>query len=129
MRFTTEQYDAAIEALINAKTQIEPDGRHCAVCGDGAHQAWECHHNPLRAMWACQRLHTLGTAMHDALHEITGAGAGLGVGYLSVLPGVENVTSYCHECDKNTEHVRVSGYVIECGECGDETGIRTPDGI
>jgi hypothetical protein len=40
-------YDEAVEALREARTQLEPDGRGCVVCGDTGHQAMECHHNPL----------------------------------------------------------------------------------
>jgi hypothetical protein len=45
--FTAADYDEAIEALVAAKGQLEPDGRGCVVCGDSGHQAMECHHNPL----------------------------------------------------------------------------------
>lgn len=44
---TPEDYDEAIEALLQAKSQLKPDGNNCSVCGDSGHQAWECHHNPL----------------------------------------------------------------------------------
>lgn len=44
---TAEDYDEAIHDLMKAKEQLKPDGNSCAVCGDGGHQAWECHHNPL----------------------------------------------------------------------------------
>lgn len=46
-RPTAEDYSEAIEALMDARNQLEPDGRNCVVCGDSGHQAWECHHNPL----------------------------------------------------------------------------------
>lgn len=61
-RLTAEEYDEAIADLERAKTQLDPDGRGCVVCGDGSHQAWECHHNPvalkrefwrLRSCWRC----------------------------------------------------------------------------
>jgi ribosomal protein L37AE/L43A len=46
-RLTVEDYEEAIEALRDGQSQLEPDGRPCAVCHDGGHQAQECHHNPL----------------------------------------------------------------------------------
>lgn len=45
--YTAAEYDKAIADLELAKTQLKPDGRECVICGDGGHQAWECHHNPL----------------------------------------------------------------------------------
>jgi hypothetical protein len=44
---TLADYNEAIEALQDAKQQMEPDGENCRVCGDSGHQAWQCHHNPL----------------------------------------------------------------------------------
>jgi hypothetical protein len=55
-RLTAEQYDQAIADLQLARTQLEPDGNCCAVCGDTGHQAWECHHNPLAMMREAWRL-------------------------------------------------------------------------
>ena len=61
-RPSAADYTDAIEALEDARRQLEPDGAHCSVCGDGGHQAWECHHNPLamarraaqqQATWRC----------------------------------------------------------------------------
>ncbi len=49
-QFTREEYLKAIEKINAGLTQLEPDGRTCAICGDGGHQAWECHHNPLVLM-------------------------------------------------------------------------------
>ncbi len=40
-------HEKRIKVFNLAKTQLEPDGNCCAVCGDNDHQAWECHHNPL----------------------------------------------------------------------------------
>ena len=54
MHFSPQNYDVAIEKLMAAKNQIEPDGNCCAICGDNDHQAWECHHNPLVM---AQRMH------------------------------------------------------------------------
>ena len=45
--FTVEEYEKAIEDLKLGMTQLAPDGENCHICGDGGHQAWECHHNPL----------------------------------------------------------------------------------
>ena len=46
-RLTATDYEEAIQALRDAATQLEPDGRNCVICHDGGHQAAECHHNPL----------------------------------------------------------------------------------
>jgi hypothetical protein len=46
-RISDDEYVDAIETIEEARTQLEPDGRDCAVCGDDGHQAWECHHNPV----------------------------------------------------------------------------------
>ncbi len=46
-RLTTRDYEEAIQALRDAATQLEPDGRNCVICHDGGHQAGDCHHNPL----------------------------------------------------------------------------------
>lgn len=46
-RLTARDYEEAIQALRDAATQLEPDGRNCVICHDGGHQAAECHHNPL----------------------------------------------------------------------------------
>jgi hypothetical protein len=69
MRFTTYQYDQAIKALTEAKEQLEPDGRDCAVCGDGGHQAFECGHNPLVAMEICRVLAAGAHEQHQKLHD------------------------------------------------------------
>lgn len=62
LRITLDDYNEAIAELQEAKSQLEPDGSCCAVCGDSGHQAWECHHNPLamareaakmRSQWRC----------------------------------------------------------------------------
>ena len=45
--FTAREYHEAITTLQLAITQLQPDGRSCAICEDTGHQAWECHHNPL----------------------------------------------------------------------------------
>jgi hypothetical protein len=60
-RHTKSEYFNAIRALLDAMTQLEPDGRPCTVCGDSGHLAWECHHNPLAVMHACE--------MHNWRHD------------------------------------------------------------
>ena len=70
MRFTAAQYDAAIEALVAAKEQLEPDARCCRICHDSGHQAWECGHNPLYAMRVCEDLAAVAHKAHERLHAI-----------------------------------------------------------
>jgi hypothetical protein len=70
VRFTAAQYDAAIEALIAAKGQIAPDAQRCRICHDTGHMAWECGHNPLYAMSACEGLVTDSCKAHEKLHAI-----------------------------------------------------------
>lgn len=72
MRYTAAQYDEAIANLNLAKTQLEPDGHCCAICGDSGHQAWECAWNPLRAMEAARRTHRAANDLHEALHQLCG---------------------------------------------------------
>lgn len=55
-RLSANAYNMAIQAIEYAKSQLEPDGRVCAICGDTGHQAWECHHNPLAMMREARRL-------------------------------------------------------------------------
>ncbi len=45
MDIKQSEYDDAIVKLLYGKTQLEPDGRNCVICGDDDHQAFECHHN------------------------------------------------------------------------------------
>ena len=56
MRFTKQQYEQAIEALVLASQQLEPNSRCCNVCGDSGHVAYECGHNPLVAMEICVKI-------------------------------------------------------------------------
>lgn len=51
---TAEDYDEAIQTLIDAKTQLKANADHCHVCGDSCCWAGNCHHNPLLAArkWA-----------------------------------------------------------------------------
>lgn len=72
MRFTAAQYDEAIANLQLARTQLEPDGHCCAVCGDSGHTAYECGHNPLLAQHYCVRLTTEVRQLHEIMHAIAG---------------------------------------------------------
>ena len=72
MRFTKEQYEAAIAALHDAMGQLEPDGRVCTICNDSGHQAWECGHNPLRAMAMCEEIAKNSDTLHETLHRLAG---------------------------------------------------------
>ena len=79
MRFTVEQYDRAIEALQEGKTQLEPDGDNCHICGDSGHQAMECGHNPLVAMDMCRQISAESNQLHDMLHVLAGYEQSFGV--------------------------------------------------
>lgn len=70
MRFTAAMYDAAIEALVAAKGQLEPDARCCRICHDSGHQAYACGHNPLYAMHVCEDLVRDARKAHERLHAI-----------------------------------------------------------
>lgn len=70
--FTSLQYDEAIASLQLAKTQVEPNGDPCAICGGDDHQAWECAWNPLRAMAAARAVYDHGHHLHEALHQLCG---------------------------------------------------------
>lgn len=72
MRFIDRQYQEAIEALTAARTQLEPDGHCCAVCGDSGHMAFECGHNPLLAMWMCEQISHEAYQLHETLHQLAG---------------------------------------------------------
>jgi len=79
MQFTKGQYERAIAALTDAKEQLEPDGRNCAVCGDSGHQAFECGHNPLVAVVMCQRIAAESETIHETLHLLAGFEHAFGV--------------------------------------------------
>jgi hypothetical protein len=70
MRFTASQYDQAIKALFDGRTQLTPDGHCCRICHDTGHQAWECGHNPLLAMATCEGIARAAETLHDRLHVI-----------------------------------------------------------
>lgn len=70
MRFTAAQYDQAAEWLRDGRDQLRPDGGVCRICHDSGHQAWECGHNPLRAMVVCAGVAAQASALHDRLHAI-----------------------------------------------------------
>lgn len=70
MRFTKEQYEAAIAALRDGMLQLQPDGRCCVICHDTGHQAWECGKNPLLAMATCEGIEKSSGELHDRLHAI-----------------------------------------------------------
>jgi hypothetical protein len=72
VRFTAEQYDAAIQALQDGKTQLAPDGDPCHICHGGGHQAWECGFNPLYAMSLCETLADQSDDLHTTLHYLAG---------------------------------------------------------
>jgi len=72
MRFTTQQYDKAIQALIEGKEQLNPDGKCCSICGDSGHMAWECGHNPLLAMEMCSVIAKSSNELHEHLHYLAG---------------------------------------------------------
>jgi hypothetical protein len=78
MRFTTKQYDEAIESLRSARKQLEPDGQNCACCGDGGHQAFECGHNPLVAMVLCKAISDSAAELHEHLHYLAGCNVRMG---------------------------------------------------
>jgi hypothetical protein len=73
MRFSSAQYVAAIAALRDGMQQLVPDGRNCRICHGTDHQAWECGHNPLRAMAICADVAQGAAALHDRLHTIEDA--------------------------------------------------------
>lgn len=70
--FTQAQYQTAIDALHAGMNQLEPDGADCSICGDSGHQAWECIHNPLKAMTLSARLDRQARGLHETLHQICG---------------------------------------------------------
>ena len=73
MRFTSSQYDQASEALRDGRDQRTADGLCCRICHDSGHQAWECGHNPLRAMIVCANVASQAMTLHDRLHVIEDA--------------------------------------------------------
>ena len=45
--FGPKDYHDGIARLNRGLKQLQGDGKNCAICEDGGHQAWECHFNPL----------------------------------------------------------------------------------
>lgn len=67
--WTSEDYDEAIEALINAKKQRESIARGepqwaCEICSDTGHTAGQCHHEPL---WLARQW-TAATTVYVCYH-------------------------------------------------------------
>lgn len=79
MRFTLQQYNQAITALLQARGQLEPDGNCCAICGCSSHQAWECGFNPLVAVVICQAIAETSHDLHQQLHWLAGFESNFGV--------------------------------------------------
>lgn len=70
MRFTKEQYEAAIKDLQDGLTQLEPNGHGCHICGDSGHQAFECGSNPLYAIACCLGVVKSARELHERVHEL-----------------------------------------------------------
>lgn len=66
---TRSEYAEAIAALEKAVTQLEPDGKNCAICLDVDHQAWECRFNPVLAMRERDRLNDFLDDVHERIHQ------------------------------------------------------------
>lgn len=66
---TRAEYEDALAAIEKAITQLEPDGRGCAICGDSDHQAFECRHNPVRAMKQREAMIDAVNELHEKLHS------------------------------------------------------------
>lgn len=79
MRFTADQYDQAIENLMFAKAQLEPDSNNCSICDDSGHMAYECGHNPLVAVAVCDQIARESSRLHDTLHLLAGYQQAFGV--------------------------------------------------
>ena len=142
MRFTAAQYDQAILALTEAKTQLEPDAKPCAICSDSGHMAFECGHNPLLAMSMCREIAQRSDQLHGLLHHLAGYDFAFGEQQgpaKVVLPEAQPVEQaipattrrreflgrhmpLCPNC--NTEQVQLTGYFghppasWRCRKCG-----------
>lgn len=79
MRFTEYQYDRAIEALQDAKKQLEQEPYPCSVCGDSGHMAYECGFNPLVAVAMCKSMAVGAETLHETLHMLAGYDQAFGV--------------------------------------------------
>lgn len=67
-RFTLKDYETAIENLQGGMQQLVGDARHCMVCGDSGHMAYECRHNPLLIMLRYNVFVHAAEGLHEALH-------------------------------------------------------------
>lgn len=65
-----DQIEHEIEKLQRALTQLEPDGRICAVCHDNDHQAFECSHNPHVQARRWRVIRASASRLHDELHKV-----------------------------------------------------------
>lgn len=70
VRFSDFEYDAAIQALQDAKGQLRPDGRPCAICHDSGHQAWGCWDNPVLLAARYKKFFASADELHLLLHRI-----------------------------------------------------------
>ena len=70
MRYEKLNYEAAISALTMGMSQLEPDGKNCAICGDNDHQAFECSQNPLVLMEQSKQEHTQDVQDVDATYQV-----------------------------------------------------------
>ncbi len=66
---TRSEYEEARAAIDKAATQLETDGRVCAICEDTDHSAWGCRFNPVLAMKQRDRLSALLDEMHERIHQ------------------------------------------------------------
>jgi hypothetical protein len=108
VRFTIGQYREAIEALLMAKNQLEPDGKPCAICADSGHQAWECGHNPLYAMGCCEAIARVATSLHDDVHKLEESDdAAPTEAFREAV--MEGVHGFLHECGGFDLHMGSSG--------------------
>lgn len=71
-RLDAGAYTIAIRHLEAARTQLEPDGVDCSVCGGNDHQAFECEFNPLY-MARLARRRTVHQQGSGALSELSDA--------------------------------------------------------
>lgn len=119
MRFTEAQYVKAVESLNDGRGQLKPDARVCRICHDSGHQAWECGHNPLRAMAECEDVARMANELHDAMHEAEAAGT---IGNADASPEgamLDRVHTFLHHLIGVHSHM---GHMVGPG------GVVLPDG-